>query len=154
MRSTRRLIVVAAAILAFGVLAPSVSAAGPHPRNFHLTKTCESAVLCTILHANFKPFRPGTDVTYTFDDSDPWDGLTFPTIVVKHSSTTGVCDWNQPAGPVVAKCSFGSGTGRLTQFHLDVDVTVVGDPENADAIWHWDGTYWFGHGHGHGPAHH
>ena len=39
-----------------------------------------------------------------------------------------------------AICVFGGGTGRLTQFNLEVVVTA-----NADqSVWYWDGTYWFG----------
>ena len=35
---------------------------------------------------------------------------------------------------------FSAGTGRLTQFNLEVVVTA-----NADvSLWYWDGTYWFG----------
>ena len=142
MRSFRSLMVVVAAIIAFSVLAPSVAAGSNHHKAFHLTKTCESDVLCTVVSANFKPFRPGTDITYV--NSDPWNGLAYPTIKIRHGSTTGVCDWNQPEGPVLAKCTFSTGTGRLAGFHLKVDVTLSGD------IWHWDGTYWFGHHHYHG----
>ena len=39
-----------------------------------------------------------------------------------------------------AVCTFRPGDGRLTQFHLVVDVTANGDA----SIWYWDGTYWFG----------
>jgi hypothetical protein len=137
--------VVAATSLALGAIAPAVSA--DSPKAFHLDKTCESMILCTIVTDTFKAIPPDTNVNYTFDNSDPWDGLTFPTIAVRNGSTTGICDWNQadPAHPdVLAKCTFASGTGRLTQFHLAVDVTVTGDPELANSIWHWDGWCWFG----------
>jgi len=50
MRSVRRLMVVAATILAFSVLAPSVSAASP--KAFHLEKTCASDFLCTVQDPN------------------------------------------------------------------------------------------------------
>ena len=69
-------------------------------------------------------------------------GSAYPTIVVRNGSTTGVCNWDQPGPTVLAICSFSSGTGRLTQFHLVVDVSV-----DADNVWHWDGIYWFGPGH-------
>jgi len=55
-----------------------------------------------------------------------------------HLTKTCASDVNQPAGPVLAKCTFGSGSGRLTQFHLAVDVTFDG------TTWFWDGQYWFG----------
>lgn len=137
MYSVRHLVVVAAAILAFGALAPSVSAASP--KEFHLTKTCVSNVLCTVLTDSFGAIPAGTDITYTWDPVSPW--LAYPTIGIAHGSTTGVCDWNQPGPDVLAICTFAGGSGRLTQFHLVVDVSVT-----ADSVWMWDGTYWFGGG--------
>lgn len=137
MRSVRRLMVVAATILAFSVLAPSVSAASP--KAFHLEKTCASDFLCTVQWSSFKAIPAVTDITYAYDSSTPT--LAFPTIEVRNGSTTGVCDWDQPGDTVLAICTFGTGTGRLTQFHLVVDVTFDG------TTWFWDGTYWFGNGH-------
>lgn len=134
MRSIRSMLAVALATFALTALAPS--AAASLDKAFHLDKTCVSDVLCTIVSSEFRAIPAGTDVTYV--NSDPWNGLAYPTIVVRNGSTTGVCDWNQPAGPVLAKCTFGAGTGRLTQFHLTVDVTLTGD------LWQWDGQYWFG----------
>jgi hypothetical protein len=142
MRSVRYLSVVVATMLALSVIAPSASAA-TH-KAFHLTKTCESSIRCTLVMDDFEAIPSGTVVDYTFDASDPWDGLTFPTIVVRNGSTAGLCDWFNPRGEALARCTFASGTGRLTQFHLDVDVTVVGNPDSPDAVWHWDGWYWFG----------
>lgn len=107
------------------------------PKAFHLNKTCVSSSLCTIVSSDFKAIPAGTDITYTVT-GDGSNGLAYPTIVVRNGSTTGVCNWNQPPGPVLAKCTFGTGTGRLTQFHLAVDVTSDG------TYWFWDGTYWFG----------
>jgi hypothetical protein len=135
MRSVRLFVVVVAAVLALAVLTPSVSAGSRKP--FHLNKTCASDVLCTIVWDNFKAIPAGTDVTYV---NDLPNGLAYATIAVRNGRTTGVCDWNQPPGRVLAKCTFGSGTGRLTQFHLAVDVTL-----DASNVWHWDGWYWFGH---------
>jgi hypothetical protein len=143
MRSLRRLVVVVATIVALTVLVPSASAASS--KDFHLDKTCVSNFLCTVVSSEFKAIPAGTDITYTVN-GDGSDGLAFPTIVVSNGSTTGVCDWNHPAGPVLAVCTFAAGTGRLTQFNLTVDVSVTGDPNSADSIWHWDGTYWFGGG--------
>jgi hypothetical protein len=140
MRSVRLLSLVASVTLALGVLAPS--AAAKAEKEFHLDKTCVSNVLCTVTASDFKAIPAGTDITYV--NSDPWTGLAYPTIVVRNGSTTGVCDWNQPPGPVLAKCTFGTGTGRLTQFNLAVDVTVTGVPGSPLSVWHWDGTYWFG----------
>jgi hypothetical protein len=136
MRTIKTLVVVSATILALSVLAPSVAAGSP--KAFHLTKTCASNVLCTIVSDTFAPIGPGTDVTYV--NSDPWNGLAYPTIEIAHGSTTGVCDWNQPGPDVLAICTFASGSGRLHQFHLVVDVSV-----DANGLWYWDGWYWFGH---------
>ncbi len=115
----------------------------PSPQDFLLTKTCASAVLCTVQTSSFAPIPTGTDITYTVN-GDGSDGLAYPTITVQDGSTTGVCDWNQPAGPVLAKCTFAAGTELLDQFNLAVDVTVVGDPNAPDSVWTWTGTYWFG----------
>lgn len=138
MRSVRSLLVLACTIVALTVLVPSASAASH--KAFHLDKTCVSGALCTVQTSSFKAIPPLTDISYTSGS----DGLAYPTIVVRNGSTTGVCDWNQPGPEVLAKCTFGTGTGRLTQFHLAVDVTVTGDPFDPDSVWHWDGTYWFG----------
>ncbi len=141
MHSTRRILVVAAAILALGVFVPSASAASP--KSFLLTKTCSSGALCTVVASNFEGIPAGTDIIYTVN-GDGSDGLAYPTIKVGANSTTGVCDWNQPGPTVLAKCTFGTGTGQWTSFHLDVDVTVTGDPNAADSIWTWTGTYSLG----------
>jgi len=137
MRSVRRLLVVAATVVALTILVPGASAASP--KAFHLEKTCSTDVLCTVQVSDFKAIPPLTDITYVPGASA---GLMNPTIVVRNGSTTGVCDWNQPAGPVLAICRFGTGTGRLTQFHLVVNVTT----NPTTGVWYWDGTYWFGGG--------
>jgi hypothetical protein len=135
MRSVRSLaVVVVTTVLMLSVLASFASASSQKP--FHLKKTCVSNVLCTIVSSSFSAFTQGTDITYVIGAG----GLAYPSIVTRNGSTTGVCDWNQPAGPVKAKCTFGTGTGRLTQFHLAVDVTFDG------TYWFWDGTYWMGGG--------
>ena len=38
-------------------------------------------------------------------------------------------------------CVFASGTGSLTAFHLEVDVTTT-----DFVTWFWDGAYWMGRG--------
>lgn len=141
MRSVRRLLMVAGTIAALTILVPSVSAASPKP--FLLTKTCESDLLCTVVSSDFEGIPAGTNIIYTVT-GDGSDGLAYPTIKVGSSSTTGVCDWNQPGPVVLAKCTFGTGTGQLARFHLDVDVTVVGDPTAPDSVWSWTGTYSLG----------
>ncbi len=107
---------------------------------FGLTKTCENDLLCTVATSTFDRIPTGTKITYTVN-GDGSDGLAYPSMEVPGGSTTGVCDWNQPEGPVLAKCSFRSGTGVLAGFQLEVDVTVVGDPKDPASVWHWDGAY-------------
>jgi hypothetical protein len=135
MRSVRRLLVVGATVALLAILVPSASAASQ--KAFHLSKTCESNFLCTVQSSDFKAIPAGTDITYLYG-ADPT--LAYPTITIRNGSTTGVCDWAQPGPVVLAKCTFGTGTGRLAAFHLAVDVTFDG------STWFWDGTYWFGGG--------
>jgi hypothetical protein len=139
MRSIRRLLVVVATIAALGAIVPSASAASP--KAFHLDKTCAAdsseplGYVCTVQHSDFKWFPAGTDVHY-ISQNEAGD-VVQATIGIKNGSTNGVCVWSSPVNAV---CTFSPGTGRLTQFHLVVDVTA-----NADqSIWFWDGTYWFG----------
>ena len=120
---------------------PSRPPLPPPPRSHSTWRRPAPATCCARSQwTDFEAIAPGTDVTYTWDATRPW--LAYPTIVVRNGSTTGVCNWDQPGPTVLAICSFSSGTGRLTQFHLVVDVSV-----DADNVWHWDGSYWFGPGH-------
>lgn len=133
-----RLVIAVSMVAAVMALVPSVSAASH--KDFALTKTCDvEGTLCIVQTSTFAAISGGTKITYTYDNSVPWDGLAFPTITVGNGSSTGVCDWNQPPDqPVLAICTFGTGTGRLTQFNLVVKVTLDGE------LWHWDGWYSFG----------
>lgn len=141
MHSIKRLLAVMGTIVALMALAPVASAGSPAP--FLLTKTCVSDFLCTVVSSTFDGFPAGTDIVYTVT-GDGSDGLAYPTIKVGANSTTGVCHWNQPGPTVLAKCTFRTGTGAWTSFHLDVDVTVTGDPTAADSLWTWAGTYSLG----------
>jgi hypothetical protein len=141
MRSVRRLLVMAAAILALIAAVPLVSAS-TH-KAFHLDKTCAAdsseplGYVCTVVHSDFKWIPPGTKVHYTSQNET--EDVVQATITIRNGSTDGVCVWSSPVNAV---CTFSPGTGRLTQFHLVVDVTA-----NADqSVWYWDGTYWFGGG--------
>lgn len=136
MRSVRRLLVVGATIAALTVLVPSASAASH--KAFHLEKTCESNFLCTVLWSNFEAMPQGTEITYTYN-GDGSDGLAYPTVWAVDGTTTGLCDWTHPTGPIQARCTFATGTGTLDGFHLVVRVTA-----NANgSVWYWDGRYWF-----------
>ena len=137
MRPLRRLLVVGATIALLAVLVPSVSAASP--KAFLVTKTCSDNYTCTIQTSSFKDFPPGTDIIYT--DVLPDSSVQEATVAIRNGSTTGVCDFRDPDPGTFGTCEFGSGTGRLTQFHLSVVVT--GDANN---VYTWTGWYWFGGG--------
>ena len=133
MRSVRSVLVVAATIIALATIAPSASAASQ--KSFHVSKVCDSPIHCVITSSSFKAIPSGTEVNYTVRS----DGNLNAVIDVGNGTATGVC------GPATLPtfCTFSEGTGRLTQFHLQVVVSP-----NADfSVWFWDGTYWFGGGH-------
>lgn len=145
MRSVRRLLVVAAAILALTIAVPSASAASQ--KAFHLEKTCvvlsPVADQCEVTSSSFKAIPVGTLITY---DTSAGPTAFVATINVKNGSATGHCNILAAIlDPTKAgTCTFESGTGRLTQFHLTVAVTRS---TTADwNPWFWDGTYWFGGG--------
>jgi hypothetical protein len=136
-----RLVVTGAAIVALMAFAP-VASAGSN-KDFHLDKMCGPdaseplGFVCTIQHADFKWFPAGTKVHYT--SANATGDVVQATIAIDNGSTDGECVWSSPVNAV---CTFGPGTGRLSQFHLVVDVTA-----NADvSLWFWDGAYWFGGG--------
>jgi hypothetical protein len=141
MLSIKRLLAVVATIVALTALAPVASAGSS--KDFHLDKTCAEdsseplGYVCTVAHSDFKWIPAGTDVHYAaIPPLDP-NLVQAATIEIRNGSTTGACVWSTPVNGI---CSFDSGTGRLTQFNLEVVVTA-----NADqSVWYWDGTYWFG----------
>jgi hypothetical protein len=141
MRSLRRLVVMGATVMALAALVPSVSAASQ--KAFHLEKTCVEVSSvenqCTVTYSSFKAIPVGTLITY--DTSGGYDALV-ATITTKNGSATGRCAiLDAVLDPSRAgTCSFTTGTGRLTQFHLKVAVTRTADW----SLWYWDGTYWFG----------
>lgn len=144
----RRLVRVPAAMLvALGLLTASATllapaaSAGSH-QGFHLDKTCAEDLseplgyICTVQHSDFKWIPAGTDIRYLSQA----DNVVQASIEIRNGSTDGACTWSSD---VDAICVFSAGTGRLTQFNLEVVVTA-----NADqSVWYWDGTYWFGNGH-------
>ena len=137
MPSVRRLSVLTGAILTLAALAPS--AAADTPKAFHLDKTCAEApseplgYICTVVHSDFKWIPAGTDVHYLSQTGN----VVAASIEIANGSTTGACTWSSD---VDAICIFDAGTGRLTQFRLEVVVSA-----NADqSVWYWDGTYDFG----------
>jgi len=134
MQSIRKLLAVSTAILALGVLVPTVAAASPKP--FHLEKVCDTATHCVVTASTFKAIPPGTEINYSGPDADHL----VPVLATKNGSTTGTCAiggvFASPSTP--GTCVLGSGSGRLTQFHLDAAVTFDG------THWFWDGWYSFG----------
>jgi hypothetical protein len=140
MRPIRSLIVVVATLLA--VSGCSASPAANVHKAFKLDKTCVPAG-CTIVSSNLDAIPTGTVITYTpiGDGSTKQQNATFTT---KNGSASGFCDFNHDGKPLAAQCTFLSGTGALTGFHLVADVTLTGDGNSPDSVWHWAGTYWFG----------
>jgi hypothetical protein len=141
MLSIKRLLTVIGVIVVLTVLAP-VASAGSH-KAFHLDKTCSEDLseplgyFCTVQHSDFKWIPAGTDIHYAaIPPLDP-NLVVAATIEIRNGRATGVCVWSTPVNAI---CSFDSGTGRLTQFHLEVVVTASAD----QSVWYWDGIYWFG----------
>lgn len=142
MHSLKRMPIVMAAIavLAISLLAfAAPSASASVEKGFHLDKTCSEApseplgYMCTVTHSDFAWIPAGTDVHYLSQDGNVVQAM----IRIRNGSASGACTWSSDVNAV---CVFSHGTGRLTQFHLRVDVTA-----NADqSVWFWDGTYWFG----------
>jgi hypothetical protein len=136
MRIFKRLLIVAATMVALAVAVPSVAA---HSTAFHLDKTCAEDLseplgyICTVQHSDFKWIPAGTDIRYVSQA----DNVVQASIEIRNGSTDGACTWSSD---VDAICVFSAGTGRLTQFNLEVVVTASAD----QSIWYWDGTYWFG----------
>src|SRR5262245_19883662 len=137
MPTFKRLLAVTGAIAALMAFVPVALAGTHHP--FHVAKTCADdaseplGFVCTVQHSDFKWIPAGTDVRYLSQDG----AVMQLSIGIANGSTHGACTWSSD---VDAICVFSAGTGRLTQFHLDVVVTA-----NADqSVWYWDGAYWFG----------
>ena len=117
-------------------LVPSASAASH--KAFHLEKVCDTGTHCTVTASDLGAIPAGTEINYSGPDLDHLVAV----FTVKNGSATGQCAigsiFGNPSLP--GRCVFATGTGRFTQFHLDVAVTFDG------ADWFWDGWYWFGGG--------
>jgi hypothetical protein len=135
MRSVRSLILIGT-IVALAALAPLASASVAKP--FHVVKVCEG-LTCVITSSSYKGIPAGTVINYTVNI----DGSLTSVIIVANGTATGRCVLDpifaDPSSP--GTCVFGSGTGSLTQFHLNVAVDTV-----DFVTWTWDGTYTFGSG--------
>ena len=137
MPSIKRLLAVMGTLVALTALAPVAWAGSSH--DFHLDKTCAEdaseplGYVCSVTHSDFKWIPPGTEVHYLSQTGS----VVQATIGIKNGRTDGACTWSSD---VDAICVFGAGTGRLTQFNLEVVVTASAD----QSVWYWDGTYSFG----------
>lgn len=137
MHSIKRLFVFVAAIAAL-TLAVSPAAAASS-KSFYLDKSCANdaseplGYVCTVAHSSFKWIPAGTDIHYVSQTGN----VVQAAIWIGNGSTHGACTWSSE---VDAVCVFDHGTGRLTQFHLEVVVTASAD----QSIWYWNGAYSFG----------
>ena len=134
MHSIRRLLALGTAIVALGILVPAASAASQKP--FHLEKVCDTATHCVVTASTFEAIPPGTEINYSGPDINHLVAV----LAIKNGSASGQCAigsiFGDPSAP--GTCLFATGTGRLTQFHLDAAVTFNG------TLWFWDGWYSFG----------
>jgi hypothetical protein len=135
MRSVRSLILIGT-FVALAALAPLASASVAKP--FHVVKVCED-LACVITSSSYRGIPAGTVINYAVNT----DGSLTSVITVAHGTATGRCVldpiFGDPSSP--GTCVFASGTGSLTQFHLNVAVDTV-----DFVTWTWDGTYTFGPG--------
>lgn len=134
MRSVRSLLVVAATVAAFTILAPSASASSPRHNGFHLEKQCDAFPTCVVTASNDRAIPVGTTITYA--DTSVFPTALIPTINAPHGSATGLCDLSAVnAGTGPGTCVFKGGHGSLKHFRIEIDVTFDG------VLWYWDGSF-------------
>ena len=151
MRSVRRLLAVAAAILALAIALPSGAAAAEgasHSRALHITKECsayagQAGGYCTITSSNVRAIPAGSKVIYITALAAPYTVLDTD-ITLDPPGRGGVAfghvhlDLSTGVGVAV----FTGGTKEFTGFKADVAVTPqAGVPSG----WTWTGTYSFSH---------
>jgi hypothetical protein len=127
MRSIRNGLVIGA-IVALALAVPTASASTA--KAFHVVKDCAPPT-CVVTSSTYKGIPAGSAINYSPNE----DGSLTAVISGAHGTATGRCDLSSLPG----SCVFASGTGSLTQFHLDVTVTTT-----DFVTWFWDGTYWMG----------
>ena len=132
MRKVRSLVAIGT-IIASCALAPLASASTDKP--FHVVKVCAPPT-CVVTSSSYRGIPADTVIRYTPNPN----GTLTSVITVATGTATGTCDLSSlPSSP--GSCVFASGTGSLTQLHMDLLVNT------ADGItWTWDGTYTFGSG--------
>jgi hypothetical protein len=125
-------------IAALAALLFAVPAAASSVKSFHVEKDC-SGFTCVITSSTYKGIGAGSVINYSQNS----DGSLTAVISAAHGTATGRCDlapiFGSPSLP--GSCVFVSGTGSLTAFHLDVEVTTT-----DFVTWFWDGAYWMGQG--------
>ena len=123
---------------ALAALVLVVPAAASSAKSFHVEKDCAN-LRCVITSSTFKGIEAESVINYTQNS----DGSLTAVISAAHGTATGRCDlspiFGSPSLP--GSCVFASGTGSLTAFHLEVDVTTT-----DFVTWFWDGNYWLGQG--------
>ena len=144
MRTKRRLLAVAAAILSLAAITPTVAAASPHSGSLHVTKECSAYTgaagdFCTITSSNLWAIPVGSRVVYEH-------ALAYPVL------DTAITLDPPGSGPVAfghvhldlstgqGVATFTGGTGNLAGFSATVAVAPI--PAQAYG-WTWDGTYSF-----------
>lgn len=145
MRPMRSVLLGTAAILAFGALAPTVSAA-PTPTPLHMTKDCGTFTgvtpsFCTVTVSNLDAVPPGSRVWYKGPVlTNSYFLSSNVTLDAKHGDTaTGYCIFKGQTS--TGLCTFWKGTGRLAGFVALVDVTI-----DATGLFRFDGMYYFADG--------
>lgn len=141
-RSPRRLVVVAATIVALAALAPAV-AASPRSGDISVSKNCDSYYgaagdFCTISTSNVNAIKPGSRVYYL--QAADFNTLTLDSDIVLDEVGSSVA-WGHVTLDLVTgtgTVTFSGGTGVLTGFQATVAVSPTGN-NNFD----WDGTYSF-----------
>ena len=145
MRSVRRLLVVAATVVALTILVPSASAASPLGE-IHIAKTCSPTFptdpTCTVQISTSGPILVGTVGHYLGPlFGSPLLSSEVLLVTPDGGTATGHCTLSFRTG--LGTCTFARGTGSLAGFHANLDVTF-----HFDTGWtNWDGTYFFA------PAH-
>jgi len=142
----KRIFAIMTAVVLTGsfVIASQVPAsASPRSGALHVTKECSQYTgavgsFCTITGSNLKSIKAGSKVVYATALNA--DGTLVSDITVYtghnkiygHVSLTGAGMWMTLSG----------GTGKFRHFTASAVVSV-----DSTGLWHWDGTYSFGHQH-------
>ena len=142
-RGNRRLLVVAATILAFTALAlaSAVSASSPRSGALHVTKECSEYTgladsFCTITSSSLSAIKVGSRVVYLQASGSAALDSDVVLVVGPGNFALGHCTVDNTTGS--GHCTYSGGIGQFTGFRASVDVTYLGGPNFA-----WNGTYSF-----------